>query len=191
MVDCLLARLYLLEGRVAEAQTAFEQSPMFKDPGLLKRQYMLVHIFFTLVQTELNLANGSYAQALAVTEAIIPYMQQTGVRLFFADMLYLQGRALLATNRIEAAQSVFETTRAVAEALGARRNLWPTLAELAELAARRGDQAEAQALWQRAAAIVGYIAEHIGSAELAKSFVSQPAVRAVLEQAGATPSRAP
>jgi hypothetical protein len=95
---------------------------------------------------------------------------------------------LRAAGRAEDARSALEDARLEAESLGSRRSLWPILAELGELEASHGDQPAALELRRQAAEIIDYIAEHAGSAELAESFVSQPAVQDVLRAAGRQPA---
>ena len=80
----------------------------------------------------------------------------------------------------EAALEALNAARAEAEALGSRRNLWPILALLSEMEAQRGNDADAQALRQRATELLTHIADHISDAELRASFLALPRVRAVL-----------
>ena len=95
---------------------------------------------------------------------------------------------LRAAGRAEEARSALEDARQEAESLGSRRSLWPILAELGELEASHGDQPAALELRRQAAEIIDYIAEHAGSADLADSFINQPAVQDVLRAAGRQPA---
>jgi hypothetical protein len=99
-------------------------------------------------------------------------------------VLHLRARVLRAAGRAEEARAALDDARQVAEGLGSRRTLWPILAELAELEVERGDKPAALELRRGAAEIIDYIAEHAGSADLAESFLNQPAVQAVLRAAG-------
>lgn len=62
-------------------------------------------------------------------------------------------------------------------ALGSRWALWQILAALAQIE-EEADQAPQ--LWQEAQTIVTYIADHISDAVLRASFLSLPAVKAIV-----------
>jgi hypothetical protein len=104
-----------------------------------------------------------------------------GVRQFVPDLLHLKARALLALERADAAYACLDEARALAEALGSRRSLWPVLAALSRLEAARGNPTAAADLRRQAAEIVAYIAEHAGRPELRAAFLGLPEVRAVVE----------
>ena len=181
-VEALILLLLLLDGRSAEAQAALDESRLAQNPAELKQQFVMTQFLFAQVQAELALANGNHRQALRLAEDICAQLRHDGVRLFVSDVLCFQGRALRAGGQVERAQSTLEAARAEAENLGSRRSLWPILAELAALAAGRGDQPAAMALWRQAAQVIEYIAGHAGSAELATTFVNQKSVRSVLNK---------
>ncbi len=67
----------------------------------------------------------------------------------------------------------------VAEQLGSRRIRWKCLAYLAQVAARRGEDAQAEVYRGQAREIVEFMAEHAGSAQLRDSFLGLPEVRGV------------
>ena len=146
------------------------------------------YLLFTLVQAELHLATGGRSQILAHLDELLTFLRQNGIRLYRPDVLHLKGRVLRAAGRDDDAHAALEEARLEAESLGSRRSLWPILAELAELEAGRGDQPAALELRRRAAEIIDTIAAHAGSAELAASFVNQPAVQAVLRPIGRQPT---
>jgi len=183
-------RVFLLarDGRPAEAQAALDQSAIAHDPAALKDEFVVTQLFVALALTELALANGKHEQALRLAEDAIALLQRYAIQLGLPDLLHLKARAQRAAGRPTEAQTTLAAARTEAEDLGSRRTLWPILAELAALAAERGDQPTARELSQQAAKIVEYIAEHAGSAELSASFLGQAAVRAVLQQAEASPA---
>src|SRR5205085_9119945 len=119
---------------------------------------------------------------------LISFARQNSVRLLLADVLHLRGRVLRAAGRENDALAGLKDARLEAESLGSRRILWRILADLAELEARRGGQPAARELRRQAAEIIDYIAEHAGSAELAESFINQPAAQAVLRAVGRKPA---
>ena len=91
------------------------------------------------------------------------------------ECLYLQGRAWLTLGQQEAAYVYFLEARAIAEAIGLRRMLWPILFALSQL---EPNPTEAERLHQQAREIVAYIAGHT-PADLRDSFLALPEVRAV------------
>ncbi len=187
-IEGLIAYLLLQAGEPAQAQAAYDAIPIGKEPGDLKQQFILNYIFFTIIQTELDLAAGSHQKALGLLDELVASARQNNVRLFLPDVLHLRGRVLRAAGQAEAARSALEDARLEAEGLGSRRTLWPILAELAELEVERGDKSAALELQRRAAEIIEYIAEHAGAAGLAESFVNQPAVQGVLRAIGRHPA---
>jgi hypothetical protein len=65
--------------------------------------------------------------------------------------------------------------------LWSRRCLWGVLSALGQLAARRGDPAEAEALAREARELVGTTARDAGTPELSATFLNLPDVRAALD----------
>lgn len=132
------------------------------------------------VKGEFALAREEFEQAKSLATDVVRELRQHAVRSALPEALYLQGRALLGLGQLDGAHEVLSEARAEAEALGARRLLWPILAALGELQARRGDSTSADSLREGAHNIVAYIADHSGAPELRASFCSLPEVRAVL-----------
>jgi tetratricopeptide (TPR) repeat protein len=187
-IEGLIAILLLRAGELDQAQAAYDATAVGKEPSELKQQFVLNYALFTIIQAELDLAKGLYPDALAQLDELISYLWQNHVRLFLPDVVHLKGRVLGAAGRAKDARSALEEARLEAESLGSRRTLWLILAELGELEASRGDQPAAFELRRQAAQIIDYIAEHAGSADLAQSFVNQPAVQAVLRATGRQPA---
>jgi tetratricopeptide (TPR) repeat protein len=183
-IEALFLFLLILDGRAAEAQAALNESPLAQDPARLKQQFIMTQFLFAQVEAHLALAKGDHQQALALADGVVAKLRHNGVRLFLADVLCFKGRALRAAGRVDEARSALKAAKSEAEELGSRRMLWQIEAELAGIAAGRGDQNAARALWRRAAEVIEYIAAHAGSAELATSFVNQKSVRSVLQAAG-------
>ena len=80
----------------------------------------------------------------------------------------------------ERARHALDEARREAESLGSRRILWRVYSTLSEWEREAGHPAEADALAERAAQVVSYIAEHISAPDLRQSFLSQPSVARVL-----------
>jgi len=182
-VEAVRVFLLVLDGRPAAAQAALDQSSIANNPAALKDEFVVTQLFVAQALAELALANGDHEQALRLAEDAIALLHRYAIRLFLPDLMHLKARAQRAAGRVAEAQTTLEAARMEAEDLGSRRSLWPILADLGTLAGERGDQPSARELWQQAATIVAYIAEHAGSAELSATFLRQAAVRAVLVQA--------
>jgi hypothetical protein len=178
-----LAYLHALAGQPGEALAALSEYPALLDPVALKEQFVLTQLIVGLAQAELALGQNNPAHALALARQTAAALRQDSVRLFLPDVLSFEARAHQAAGRPAAAEAAFEAARVEAEALGSRRSLWLILAALAALAAARGDQSAAQALYRQAAGHIGYIADHAGPADLRASFLQRPDVAAVLRHA--------
>jgi hypothetical protein len=113
-----------------------------------------------------------------LTETLLTKLRQFGMRAQTAYVLYLQGQALLGTDRDVAARSCFEEARTEAEAISARRNLWRILYALSQL---ESDPIRAEDMRQQAQMVVEYIVAHLNDeyANLRQSFLNLPDVRAV------------
>jgi class 3 adenylate cyclase/tetratricopeptide (TPR) repeat protein len=170
-----MAELYLLKGDLAGSAAILTQ--VQRDLG--EERALFTPLIMTF-EPKLALAQGDYARAEALAGRYST-LEAWGLHAFVPDMLCYLGRALLAQGRNDAARSVLLTARQKADALGARRLLWPILAGLAEAMARGGDAESAADLRSEAVAVVDFIAEHTGSTELRASFLAQPRVRGLLE----------
>ncbi len=174
--------LRLLRGDLAGAQAALADLPDYRD---LRRRVGFVPAMWPhvgLAEIELAAALGDAASAQRLAEELIQNLGQAGVRFRLPDARLLQGQALLALGRPDAAWAALQTARAEAEALGARRVLWPILATLAKIAGARG-LAEAGGLRQQARQMVDYIAAHAPTPALHQSFLARRDVQSVLAEA--------
>ena len=182
--EAMLLYLLILDGRLAEAQSALDRFSIAPNQAALQEQFILLHLVVNLCLVELALAKGDAEQALQLAESLTAHFQREGSRLFFPDALWLRGRTLAAAGRLDDALLALESARMEAEALGSRRMLWLILAELAGLADGRDEQRRARALRIQAAEHINYVADHAGAAELRESFLHRADVRATLAQAG-------
>jgi tetratricopeptide (TPR) repeat protein len=180
LVEALWAYLHLSAGDYAAGQAAYERALASETPDERASRFPLTAAFFAAVDVDLALHRGDAGHALEVIEALVANLRQSRIRLFLPDALLGRGRALRMAGQTEAARAALAEARAEAEGIGSRRSLWRIVAEQAALEAERGDAAAAAALRRDAAAIVTYIADHIGPGELRESFMRLPAVRAVL-----------
>jgi tetratricopeptide (TPR) repeat protein len=166
-----LASMHLLAGHLAEAETIIDQGK--SDPS--RDAAPLYFASLTMVEAELLLKQGNAQPAIEVTNALITNFRQSGLQTYLPDCLYLQGQAWLTLGQQEAAYACFLEARAIAEAIGLRRKLWPILFTLSQL---EPNPTEAERLLQQAREFVAYIADHT-PADLRDSFLALPEVRAV------------
>jgi tetratricopeptide (TPR) repeat protein len=188
-----LAHLYLYAGDLAAAEEAVQAAFADLGPDIAKAG---AAAFVAPVATELALAQGDGARALALADRSLGVVRGIGARTFVATGLFYKGRAQQLLGQLEEAAAVLNEARAEAEALGMRRILWRILAALAEIEVGRGNTTEAHALRQQAREVILYIADHCppdpsagsgqapsaGSGQsLRASFLQLPEVRAVLD----------
>jgi hypothetical protein len=101
------------------------------------------------------------------------------MKAYLADGLLVKGKALIKQGNLAAARKALHEARAVAEASGGRRILWPILFTLSQVEAQQGNTAEAEELHQRARALLEDIMEHI-PINLRDGFLGLSSVQMVL-----------
>jgi len=169
----VLAEIHLRQGNLPAATAAVQQSTAGLEPENLVSMILYAA---PLAEAELALARQDHARALTVMDEYIANLRKFGMRLYLSEALLIKGQALLAQGRVEEARTTLAEGRAIAEAIGARRSLWPILKALGQIEAQRGNQAEAQALRQKAREIIEYIADH-APPEMRETFLNLPEVR--------------
>ena len=174
IVLAIVAQLYLWQDNLAEAKAVIARGK--KDPCVVG--WPLHNLAIRVADAKLALRQHNYARALSVTDELLEDLRQMEVREYIPKTLYLQGCALLSLDEKNAARGRLLEARAGATSLGSRPSLWPILVALSQLT---DNPVEAQALRQQAREIVEYIAKH-SPAALRRSFLSLPAVRAVLDE---------
>jgi tetratricopeptide (TPR) repeat protein len=175
----LLAYLHVLNNNVAEAEALLQPFPS----GSPMSEMGLGGLFILLAQSELALQQRNFGQVIEMTEGVRVALRQLGIHQLFPDVLYARGRAFLGQGDLEAASLALEEARQEAENLGSRRMLWKILADLGQVAAQRGQTAEAREFYQQARQVIEYIADHVGDAELRAMFLQRPEVRRVRDEA--------
>ncbi|MCP4363424.1 MAG: AAA family ATPase [Chloroflexi bacterium] len=168
----ILAQLQLLNGNLAEAEVAVDQG--IKDPN--REAWPVYFMSVHLANCELVLRQGDYERAITVTDTFLTDWRQFGT--YIPKVLYFQSQALLGLGHDNAARDRLREARAEAEAMNARRPLWPILFALSQLEA---DPTEAERLRQQAREIIEYIADHAPT-DLRVSFLALPDVREVLDR---------
>lgn len=124
-------------------------------------------------KVEVSLALGAVAEALALSNRHVAYLQSHRFRLLLAIAMHAHGRALLAAKRIEEARATLNEAYGEAEALGVRREAWRIVATMAELETAAGNLARAEVLRGQSRQLVAFVGEHIREADLRQSFLAQ------------------
>jgi hypothetical protein len=130
-----------------------------------------------LAEAEVALAQQRFEPASELAGAALIVARRMGAGAFVPSALDLQAQSWVGRQRLDRARESWQEAAREAEALGARRRLWPILAALSRLA---DDESEAEALQMRAREVVASIAEHTPP-ELRTRFLSQPAVQALFK----------
>ena len=174
----ILAQLHLLNEDLPAAEAIIEQGR--RGANEVESPFFL--LWFRMAEAELALRQGDDQQALVIIDDYLAGLHETGARAFMPPALTIQGRALLAGGRVEAAEERLRSAQAEAAAIGSQRMLWQILAALAEVETRRGNAERAGRLRRQAQEITKHIADHAPTAVLRTSFLARPAVRALMNE---------
>jgi tetratricopeptide (TPR) repeat protein len=174
-----VARIALLLGDLATARSQIAKYPDYRDPMRRVGFVPMMWAGLGLAATELALRSGDLSRALAAAEELDGHIQRTGVIYIRPECQLVQARVLVEMKRVDEAAAVLASARAEAEALTARRLLWPILVAQADLVAAQEPTA-ARDLRAQAQTIVHYIAEHAPTPALRQSFLARADVRALL-----------
>jgi DNA-binding CsgD family transcriptional regulator len=182
-ITSTLAMAYVLKHDLPQAEMALAAVMSRDQPprNLVERK-------MALAWGELALAQGAPEQALAIAEQLIESAPDS-LRGPIPALLKLQGEALLALRRADAAVQVLEEARSAAEALGLRPLLWQILRALGQAQQRLGWRKEARQTFSAAREIVGALASTIDAADLRDQFV-RTALASLPQELPSTPQRA-
>ena len=175
-----VVHLRLCAGDLAGAAAALSQLPDYRD--LMRRIGFVPFMWgkLGLAGIELALAQQDAAGALEQACELIEHLERTSLRSLLPPARLLQGQTQITLGRLDEAGVVLQTARTEAEALGARRWLWPILAALSKIASER-NPAQARGLRQQARQMVDYIAAHAPTPALRQSFLARADVQPLLE----------
>ena len=174
------AYVSLRAGNLEQASQAFEEVYASRADAK-QNDFTSLFGLFDSIACEIALVSHDYDRVLEVSGRRIEMGRAMGLRMFLADFLRFKAQALIALERPDEARGVLAEARAVAEAQGSRRSLWPILSVASRLEADQGHHAEAEALRLEATEEVEFIAEHAGSPERRALFLALPLASAVLE----------
>jgi tetratricopeptide (TPR) repeat protein len=170
----LLAYVSFQNGQLIEAQHYLAKAQVSDQPS----EANIIGFVGWLADFEISMANHAFEHVIEAADRALSMMSGLDFRPFRSDVLRFKGQALLAQNKIEAAQEVLQQARQAAADIGSRRSLWLSLMALSDFETQRGQVDQATALREQAREIVEYFLDHIGDPKLRKSFLNLPNVRA-------------
>jgi predicted ATPase len=173
----VLARLYLRNGELAEAEHTLQASTHTAQSSAYT---VLAPMLLRIATAEVALAQRDAERALQTTEELLSSLARHGVSAFQAQALYLKGQALLALGRLPEASEALQAARSQAETLGAQHVLWPVLFTLGQISLRSKQHKEATWLWQQSRDILKGLALTITDDSLRAAFLATADVAAVL-----------
>lgn len=149
----MLARQHLLYNQFSEAEALIEQAKTETNPRLLSFLFQWVRF----AEAELALRQGNFERTLAVTDAILDSIRQSGMRSLLTRVLFMRGACCEAMGQPEAARAALLEARAASEKSGSR---WMLMHILTMLAGIEGDPTQAEHWLQQAAECKTYILSH-------------------------------
>jgi hypothetical protein len=150
------------------------------------------HIPLARAEGELALREGRFDDAWKRSLESLEIATRTDSRKHVARALCLQGEILAASQRVDESLVHLEGAVRLAEAIGARPDLWRCLAALGRVRVRRGDDGGADEAYRRAREVIESIAGGLGELRLRRSFLGADPVHEVYRALGSTvPSAEP
>lgn len=172
-----LARLYITIGDLAAAHAAAAQAAReIVGDDLSNYGPELV----MQAKGELALAEKRYQDIIEMIPPFAARVEATGVRLFLADLLEIEGKAWYELGELVKAEATLQHARRIAEPMSARPILIRILAALADVAVARGESEPAAQLWHAAREYADFIAAHAPQ-EFRATFRAMPSVRRLFE----------
>jgi predicted ATPase/class 3 adenylate cyclase len=182
--------VYLLRGDHGAAQTEFRRAWEMFDADVWFRWRW--HIPLARAEGELALREGRLDDAWKRAVESLEVATRTDSRKHVARALCLQGEILAGSQRLDESLAHLEDAVRLAEAIGARPDLWRCLAALGRVRARRGDDGGAEQAYRRAREVIESIAVGLGQPRLRRSFLGADPIREVYRALGsAVPSAEP
>jgi tetratricopeptide (TPR) repeat protein len=170
----ILARCYIAASDYEGARREIDQAiAAFKPADPLAA---ITVISVRVNEARISLALGDHARAEAACDSL-QHFRDNGVRSYLTDELLVRGLAALAMGDDHAGRAQLQAAVSEGRAIQCRRSLWRALLAMSELEARSDHPGEAQRLRSEAADCVTFIADHIQTEELKRSFLAQPDVK--------------
>ena len=174
--DAFVARIQVLLGDVEmAAETLADYTAESIDNAAA-----LGPVWILLAKAEVAVAQEDYSQAMRFLTALQQGFEHSKLILYLPDILNLKGTIWLTQQKIKKAKAAWEAARQEASNLDSRRNLWPALVGLSQIATIQQDNQRAESLRQEAIEIILYIADHAREVGLRETFLNSPPIQTIL-----------
>lgn len=176
----MLALLHIRRGNLTEADAAVRKG--WENFDLQWQTYAGWPETLSILEAEaeLALAQGELDRVARCVHQLLGKYEELELRHFEPGILFLQARVQLAAGNKEDAYQTLCDALTLSDEMGAHRNVWEMCAVLGKLEAERGNETTAAQLKERASMEAQLIAEHAGTPELRKIFLSRPDVQNTL-----------
>jgi tetratricopeptide (TPR) repeat protein len=171
------AEIFLLAGRLEDAEAAIAEAALTKLPGLL---HFAAAANAQILKGRIAVIRGDHAGAVEIADQVVEWLRPLGVRPYIPAALLLKGSSLVELGELDEAERALLEGSAEAEQLGFDPIRWQIEMALSGVAAATGDEARAAELRGGASDIIDRIAGSIDDAELRSSFLGLPEVRRVI-----------
>jgi tetratricopeptide (TPR) repeat protein len=173
----IIILLHLMKGDLESAQHMAGPAPLRP----ISIPYAHYTITVRLANVELSLAQGNYAHALSLADALLEEVTPL-IRLNIPLVLQRRASALIGLNRIDEAHQILTQACSLAEEMDSRHHLWSIYIDLAEVNVCLEHNDEAETFRQKAREIIEVIADDLQEIDLKDSFLEQPRVQAFMRQ---------
>jgi DNA-binding SARP family transcriptional activator len=176
----ILALLHIRRGNLTEADAAVKRG--WENFDLQWQTYAGWPETLSILQAEaeLALAQGELDRAARCVHQLLGKYEELKLQHFKPSVLYLQARVQLAAGNKKDAYQTLCDALALSDEMGAYRQVWEMCWALSHLETERGNESVAVQLRERACYEALRIAEHAGTPELRKVFLSRPDVQLIV-----------
>jgi hypothetical protein len=137
--------------------------------------------FLKFLAGQTALASGRPAEALEFVDPAVYWGQTTGLRLYLADLLHVQGNARLALGLAEDGCASLEEAHREARRQRSRRSQISILLTLYQQALQDGDEARIARLRQEGRLLISLIRRNIEQPAVRQSFLALPGIHELAE----------
>ncbi len=173
----LIVEAYLLLGQTDAAAAFLPRSELDFDQ-LDRMNWLTANTY--VARCHLLIAQTHYDAAREALAGMAEAMRQTNQQLPLPKTLILLHQALFALGDLDGAAQALAEAQAISEARGGRHLLWKVLAGQRDIAAARGDRAQAAQLGEQTRALLDSLAAGFESADLRACFLARADVQAAL-----------
>ena len=140
------AEIFLLAGRLEDAEAAIAESVLTRLPGLL---HFAAAANAEILKGRIAAIRGDHAGAVEIADQVVEWLRPLGVRPYIPAALLLKGSSLAELGKLDEAERALLEGSAEAEQLGFDPILWQIEMALSRVASATGDAARAAELRSR------------------------------------------